>query len=148
MTLYLVIILNLLDESWKNSTGTFQKIFYPNSPLVYIFFFFFWFISCLSFSIILFFHKYTNSHIHTPSFFFWSILWPAGSHSLIRDQIYAPCSGSINSFFFTKLIFNWDIITLQYCDGFCHTSTWLSHRYTHVSSLLNLPPTSLPIPLP
>ena len=34
----------------------------------------------------------------------------------------------------------------QYCVGFCHPSTWISHRYTHVPSLLNLPPTSLPIP--
>ena len=36
-------------------------------------------------------------------------------------------------FFFNfclKFIFNWRIITLQYCIGFCHTSTWISHRYT------------------
>ena len=26
--------------------------------------------------------------------------------------------------------FNWRIITSQYCDGFCHTSTWIGHRYT------------------
>ena len=30
--------------------------------------------------------------------------------------------------------------------AFCHTSTRISHRYTHVPSLLNLPPISLPIP--
>ena len=23
---------------------------------------------------------------------------------------------------------------LQYCDGFCHTSTWISHSYTYVPS--------------
>ena len=28
-----------------------------------------------------------------------------------------------NSFFF---YFNWRLITLQYCDGFCHTFTWIS----------------------
>ena len=38
-------------------------------------------------------------------------------------------------FFF---IFNWRIITLQYNVGFCHTSTWISRRYTYVPSLLNL----------
>ena len=43
-------------------------------------------------------------------------------------------------------IFNWRIITLQYCNGFCHTWTWIRHRFTHVLSLLNFPPTSLPIP--
>ena len=37
------------------------------------------------------------------------------------------------------------IIVLKYCVGFCHTSTWISHRYTYVSSLLNLFPTSHPI---
>ena len=33
------------------------------------------------------------------------------------------------AFFF----FSWRIIALQYCVGFCHTSTWISHRYTHIS---------------
>ena len=42
--------------------------------------------------------------------------------------------------FFEKFIFNWRIIALQYCVGFCHTSIWISHRY-NVPSLLNLPPT-------
>ena len=45
-----------------------------------------------------------------------------------------------------KYIFNWRKIVLQYCASFCHISTWVSHRYTHVSSLLNLLPTSHPIP--
>ena len=43
-------------------------------------------------------------------------------------------------------IFNWKIIALQSCIGFCHISTWISHRYIYVLSLLNLPPTSHPIP--
>ena len=47
---------------------------------------------------------------------------------------------------FKNLIFNWRIIALQYHVGFCHTSTWISHRYTNVPSLLNLLPTSHPIP--
>ena len=47
---------------------------------------------------------------------------------------------------FKKLIyFNWRLITLQYCGGFCHTFTWISHGCTYVS-ILTLPPTSLPIP--
>ena len=36
-------------------------------------------------------------------------------------------------------IFNWSIIALQYCVGLCHTSTWISHRYTYVPSLFSLP---------
>ena len=47
--------------------------------------------------------------------------------------------------------FNWRIITLQYCGGFCHTSTWIAHRYTCIPpphhSWTRLPPPSHPIPL-
>ena len=42
--------------------------------------------------------------------------------------------------FFNYFIFNWRIFALQYCIDFCHTTTWISHRYAYVSSLLNLPP--------
>ena len=43
-------------------------------------------------------------------------------------------------------IFNWRIIALQYYVDFCHTSTWIGHRYTYVPSLLNLFVISYPIP--
>ena len=33
-----------------------------------------------------------------------------------------------------KIYFSWRIIALQFCVGFCHTSTWISHMYTYVSS--------------
>ena len=36
------------------------------------------------------------------------------------------------------------MITLQYCDGFCHVSVWIGHRYTRVPSILSSSPTSLP----
>ena len=38
-------------------------------------------------------------------------------------------------FFFKKILFiyfNWRLITLQYCSGFCHTLTWISHECTCV----------------
>ena len=48
-----------------------------------------------------------------------------------------------------SIIFNWRITAWQYCIGFCHTSTWISHRYKYVPSLLKLPLISHPIlPLP
>ena len=50
--------------------------------------------------------------------------------------------------YFNVFIFNWRIIALQYCLGFCHTSTWIHHRYTYVPSLLTLSPTSHPFPPP
>ena len=42
------------------------------------------------------------------------------------------------------IYFNWSIITLQYC--FCHTSTLISHRYTCVLPILNIPLPPDPIP--
>ena len=47
-------------------------------------------------------------------------------------------------FMYLKFIyFNWRLITLQYCSGFCHTLTWISHRYTCVPhSWTPLPPPS------
>ena len=34
--------------------------------------------------------------------------------------------------FFSFIIFfiSWRLLTLQYCSGFCHTLTWISHGYT------------------
>ena len=53
-----------------------------------------------------------------------------------------PC----DSFFF----FNWRLITLQYCGGFCHTLTWISHGCTcvpHPEPLSHLPPHLIPLGL-
>ena len=35
-------------------------------------------------------------------------------------------------FFFSFIFISWRIITLQYCSGFCHTLTWISHGLTCV----------------
>ena len=48
--------------------------------------------------------------------------------------------------FFKFIYFNWRIISLQYCNGFCHTSIWISHSYTCAPSILNPLPMSLPTP--
>ena len=42
--------------------------------------------------------------------------------------------------------FNWRLITLQYCSGFCHTLTWISHGCTcvpHPEAPSHLPPHSI-----
>ena len=57
-------------------------------------------------------------------------------------------SSALASRFFFFFFFNWRIISLQHCLDFCHTSTCIDHRYTYIPSLLNLPPTSHPIPPP
>ena len=35
-------------------------------------------------------------------------------------------------FFFPFIFICWRLITLQYCSGFCHTLTWISHGFTCV----------------
>ena len=35
---------------------------------------------------------------------------------------------------FYLFFFNWRIIAFQCCVGFCHTSVWISHKYTYVAS--------------
>ena len=45
---------------------------------------------------------------------------------------------------FFSIYFNWRIIALQYCNGVCHTSAWISHKYTCVCPSWASPPISLP----
>ena len=59
--------------------------------------------------------------------------------TLIKDEKIIVAMILFKNFLF---IFNWRIIALQYCVGFCHISTWISHRYTYVPSLLKFPPIS------
>ena len=37
-----------------------------------------------------------------------------------------------NGFFFPFIFISWRLITLQYCSGFCHTLTGISHGFTCV----------------
>ena len=54
--------------------------------------------------------------------------------------------------FFSSFIFiSWSLITLQYCSGFCHTLTWISHGFTCIPhpdppSHLSLHPIPLGLP--
>ena len=34
--------------------------------------------------------------------------------------------------FFSFIYISWRLITLQYCSGFCHTLTWISHGFAYV----------------
>ena len=46
--------------------------------------------------------------------------------------------------FFSFIFISWRLITLQYCNGFCHTLTWISHGFTRVPH----PDPPLPPPSP
>ena len=57
------------------------------------------------------------------------------------------------SFFclFPFIFISWRLITLQYCSGFCHTLTWISHGFTcipHPNPLSHLPLYPIPLGLP
>ena len=75
----------------------------------------------------------------------WPSAFPFGKMSI---QVFCPFVNQVVWFFDVKLyelfIFNWRIIALQYCVGFCHTTTWISHKYTYDPSLLNISPTPTP----
>ena len=52
--------------------------------------------------------------------------------------------------FFSFIFISWRLISLQYC-SFCHTLTWISHRFTcvpHPDPLSHLPPHPIPLGLP
>ena len=50
-------------------------------------------------------------------------------------------------FIYLFIFISWRLITLQYCSGFCHTLTWISHGYTCVPP--PNPPSHLPLhPIP
>ena len=54
-------------------------------------------------------------------------------------------------FFFPIIFISWRLITLQYCTGFCHTLTWISHGFTcvpHPDPPSHLPPHPIPLGLP
>ena len=54
-------------------------------------------------------------------------------------------------FFFFLFFISWRLITLQYCSGFCHTLTWISHGYTcipHPDPSSHLPLHPIPLGLP
>ena len=56
---------------------------------------------------------------------------------------YFPTVSIILFFYFFSFIFiSWRLITLQYCSGFCHTLTWISHGLSiiliHLFSCLSL----------
>ena len=48
-------------------------------------------------------------------------------------------------FLFLKFIYNWRIIVLQYCVGFCSMSTWTSHSYIYVPPHFLEPSSHLPL---
>ena len=67
------------------------------------------------------------------------------------QSIGASASASVLFFFFSFFFISWRLITLQYCSGFCHTLTWISHGFTcipHPDPPSHLPLYPIPLGLP
>ena len=59
-----------------------------------------------------------------------------------------PVLLGFKNFFFSFIFISWRLITLQYCSGFCHTLTWISHGFTcvpHPDPPSHLPPHPIPL---
>ena len=64
-------------------------------------------------------------------------------HILINSTCYLLFFNFFIIFYFFPFIFiSWRLITLQYCNGFCHTLTWISHGFTCIPHRSPLPPPS------
>ena len=83
------------------------------------------------------------SHQGSPDVSYWMVT---------STQFSALCFYLLFLFFFFSFIFiSWRLITLQYCSGFCHTLTWISHgftRITHPDTPSHLPLHPIPLGLP
>ena len=63
-----------------------------------------------------------------------------------RHQVYLKYLSppALSHFFFFLICFLLQIIAFWNFVSYCQTWTWISHRFTYIPSLLNLPPISLP----
>ena len=74
-------------------------------------------------------------------------------NSVFLKKLYflkCPCMSPKKAFFLRNHFLNylnWRLMTLQYCGGFWHTFTWISHGYTcvpHPDPPFHLPPHPIP----
>ena len=84
-------------------------------------------------------------------FFKWifCIFWD--NHSFSYSYICNTVSYTNFFSLFSFIFISWRLITLQYCSGFCHTLTWISHGFTfipHPDPLSHLPLHPIPLGLP
>ena len=91
-----------------------------------------------------------KSHIYISSFKIRSLVlfteWLLRRGSAAVETGRNQCPGAWE-YLFLFLNFNWRLITSQYCGGFCHTLTWISHGCTcvpHPDLPSHLPPHPIP----
>ena len=129
--------LNYVDTSYFKITTshvwTLSKYYgHQNSIEIYLFTFFI--VSYYEIQEVFNFGKWKWEHISFPSL-------PPGNENRWKK------GKALLLFFFSFTFISWRLITLQYCSGFCHTLTWISHGFTCIPH--PYPPSHLPLhPIP
>ena len=84
------------------------------------------------------FHTFIITKTDTVSYFHLHYYW----FYFLFIYVFGRCI-----FIYLFFLISWGLITLQYCSGFCHTLTWISHGVTCVPP--PDPPSQLPLhPIP
>ena len=93
------------------------------------------------FSVLDFSHSYMYAVFHYCfNMHFPDDIWYRVTFHRLTCHLYIFCSEvsakvfvfSFFFFFFSFIFISWRLITLQYCSGFCHTLTWISHGFTRI----------------
>ena len=81
----------------------------------------------------------TPRALHSPSGPVWELHLCLKGDFRIPPLFFNPSLDHLMSYMFLfvclwffKIYFKWRIITSQYCDGFCHTSTWMCGKGIHM----------------
>ena len=101
----------------------------------------------------LFCSDYKKIHVHTEG-----EVWPGMNMFFFLHQEEMAvnyCSSALHclsriDLFFSFIFISWRLITLQYCSGFCHTLTWISHVnvFMSMNTCHMCSPSRSPLPLP
>ena len=91
---------------------------------------------------------YFSSYIIVVTYMFWILILHSDTTLADTSSHSIGClSIDVEETILFFICFNWRLITLQYCGGFCHTLTWISHGCTCVPRLeppFNIPPHPIP----
>ena len=141
ITWYLAVVLFCISRMTSHAEHLFMGlsaicILCKVSTHVFCLFFFFHWVVCLLTSELCNYSLYSKCKFFPKVYVWW--LFPASLwFAFLEQEAFLPQN---------LFIFNQRKIASQYCVGLPYTSTWVSHRYTRIPSLFNLPPTSHPFP--
>ena len=94
-------------------------------------------------------------HISSQIFIVSSVIYQVSINTFLLSLFYLNIQFStlcsLFFIFFPIIFISWRLITSQYCSGFCHTLTWISHGFTcipHPDLPSHIPLHLIPLGLP